>query len=88
MEDEISICLAYMLYMVDMTARVININLLNPFIFRGIKSYIRSADRWDSYPLQITKSGDKKVFEQALKVCSANAAQILDTIGVDRKIKR
>lgn len=81
-------CISYMALMADMIARIINVNLLNPIVFRGTRSTIRSADRWDSFPLFITKSGDKRLFEQALKVCTANVAQLLDVIGVDRRIKR
>lgn len=88
LEDEIAICLSYMSLMIDMIARVINITLLNPIHFKGTRSFVRSADKLDSHPLFITKSGDRKLFEQGLKICMANAAQLLDVIGVDRRIKR
>ena len=88
MEDEIAVCLSYMSLMVDMIARIINVDLLNPISFRGTRSFIRSADREEKSPLFITKSGDRRQFEQALKVCTANSAQLLDVIGVDRRIKR
>lgn len=73
--------------MVDLIARIINIELLNPITFKGTHSYVRGAERADSFPLFLSKSGERRQFEQALKICTANAAQLLDVIGVERRIK-
>lgn len=71
-----------------MIARIINIKLLNTFNFKGNRSYITSADRFDSSPLYLNKTSDKKSFESGLRFCLYNALQILDVIGVDRKVKK
>lgn len=71
-----------------MMSRIINVRLLNTFVFKGSRSYITSADRFDSSPLYLIKTSDRKSFENGLRYCMNNAFQLLDIIGVDRKVKK
>lgn len=80
--------LSYVAFIVEFVSKILNITILNPLTFRGIRSYIRSVDKTDLFPLFFNKNSDKKPFEQALRVIEGNISQILDIIGVDRKVKK
>lgn len=87
-EDQVAVGLSYVAFIVEFVSKILNITILNPLTFRGIRSYIRSVDKADLFPLFFNKNSDKKPFEQALRVIEGNISQILDIIGVDRKVKK
>lgn len=76
--------LSYLMLLVYSICKILNIEMLNEYVFRGSKSYVLSPDKSEMITLYRTVG---KTMENATKLCEINLVQVFDVLCINRKAR-